>query len=133
VRYFDPPVTEAQLRARLEPWAEYDMSDELRPLLVFDDYWSLDRLLFRDAFDRRVDPNPVGAGLGPLPPSVDVALEKLRASIDLGDRIIAQAHSGMAARWTDRGLIGLPTMMVWFSGIKQPYMVLITEDLPPLM
>ncbi len=133
VRYFDEPVTEAMLRARLEPWAEYDMSDDLRPLVVFDDDRSLDRILFRDAFTRRANPEPSGAGLRPLPPSVDTAVEKLRGEMDLTGRIIDEAHSGMAARWTDRGLIGVPAMMVWFAGIKHPYLVLTTEDLPPLM
>jgi hypothetical protein len=133
VRYFDEPVTEARLRARLEPWIEYDMSEELRPLVIFDDDRSLDRTLFRDAFTRRTDPEPVGAGLRPLPPSVDASVEQLRGDMDLGGRNISQAHSGMAPRWTDRGLVGLPAMMVWFSGIEHPHMALTTEDLPPLM
>lgn len=129
----DRPVTEAQLRARLQPWAAYDMSAERRPLVVFDDHLSWDRTLFAEAYARRTEPGPSWTQVPPLPPSVGSAIEQLGHEIDLDGRTITQAHPGMAARWTDRGLVGLPAMVVWLAGIEHPYAVLTTEDLPPVM
>jgi len=129
----DEPVPEAQLRARLDPWSGYDMAEAARPVLVFDDHLTWDRLLFRDAYARRTEPKTTWTQVLDLPASVDQCVEQLRQRIDLEDRAITEAHRGMAARWTDRGLVGLPAVWVWFAGIEQPYTVLITEDLPPVM
>jgi len=133
VGLIDQPVTEAQLRARIKPWTGYDMAEGRRPVLVYDDQLTWDRLLFGDAYARRTEPKQSWAPMPPLPLSVDHGVEQLRQEIDLEGRAVSQAHPGMVARWTDRGLVGLPAVWVWFAGIEHPYATLITEDLPPVV